>query len=183
MSFVHAMDAEIADLERKLAAVRAARVAYLQVADGPANQSTTREPSFNSLSKKLESITQARASVSRRSEHSARILGEACDLISLRGGPIPTVEVLKHLQSLGIEPGGTNKQNALSAMLSNSGMFISVGREGWTIKEPPAQPKNAEATDALFPNQEASVASIEPRLTSEGTPQRGQEEPWPGGGT
>ncbi len=180
MSFVETMDAEIADLERKLAAVRAARAAYVQV-----DSSAPYSP--NGLV--LDRVSNARGYLSatlrspRRSEKSARLIKAAREYIELMGGPIPTSELQQVIEKQGIAISGSNPRNALSAMLSNSGLFKANGREGWTLKEA-TPPRNTEAADALFPSQEAPAASVEPRLTSEGTPQRGQAEPaWPGGGT
>lgn len=55
-------------------------------------------------------------------------------LISNRAGPVPTREVLEHLESIGIQVGGENPLNNLSAMLSNSEQFTSHGRSGWTLR-------------------------------------------------
>ncbi|SFC76382.1 hypothetical protein SAMN05428997_11155 [Bosea sp. CRIB-10] len=47
--------------------------------------------------------------------------------------PTPTAAIYDHIVSLGIEIGGSDARNNLSAMLSNSPIFQSHGRTGWTL--------------------------------------------------
>ncbi|QEE37886.1 MULTISPECIES: hypothetical protein [unclassified Methylobacterium] len=64
---------------------------------------------------------------------------QAVDAIALhlknRTGPVPTKDLLEHIASLGIDVGGSNPLNNLSAILSNSGRFDSQGRSGWTLRK------------------------------------------------
>lgn len=54
-----------------------------------------------------------------------------------RQGPVKTAELFEHItKHLGLEIGGENPQNNLSAMLSNSEEFNSHGRAGWTWEKP-----------------------------------------------
>jgi hypothetical protein len=45
-----------------------------------------------------------------------------------------TVDLLNALISHGIEIGGSDPVNSLSALLSTSGKFVAHGRAGWTLK-------------------------------------------------
>ena len=49
--------------------------------------------------------------------------------------PIKTAAIYERVKSLGIEIGGGNPRNHLSAMLSNHPDFMSHGRAGWTLRE------------------------------------------------
>ncbi len=176
MSFVANIDAEIIELERKVAALRSVRALYV---GEPAP--VRREAGHDAVSPDLAKPVSPR--VSRRGADNARLLEAVVAMIAPVGSPISTANIEEALIAKGFEWAGVNKRNALSAMLSNSGMFQANGRSGWTLRGPTVDPKNAEAADAAFPTQDAPAASFEPRLTSEGAPQRGPAELWPGGGT
>jgi len=49
--------------------------------------------------------------------------------------PIKTAAIYERVKSLGIEIGGGDPRNHLSAMLSNHPDFMSHGRAGWTLRE------------------------------------------------
>jgi hypothetical protein len=48
--------------------------------------------------------------------------------------PTKTVDLLAHLNAKGIEIGGSDPMNNLSALLSTSAIFHANGRSGWTLK-------------------------------------------------
>jgi hypothetical protein len=48
--------------------------------------------------------------------------------------PIKTADLLLALQGNGIDIGGSDPVNSLSALLSTSGRFVAHGRSGWTLK-------------------------------------------------
>jgi hypothetical protein len=48
--------------------------------------------------------------------------------------PIKTADLLVALQANGINIGGNEPVNSLSALLSTSGKFLAHGRSGWTLK-------------------------------------------------
>lgn len=69
----------------------------------------------------------------RRSPERVRIVEAARLHILNRMGPVPTREILSHLNDIGIVVTGNPPLNNLSAMLSNSEEFMSHGRSGWTL--------------------------------------------------
>lgn len=48
--------------------------------------------------------------------------------------PTKTVDLLEALRANGIEIGGNDPVNSLSALLSTSSRFVAHGRSGWTLK-------------------------------------------------
>jgi hypothetical protein len=48
--------------------------------------------------------------------------------------PTKTVDLLNALRANGIEIGGNDPINSLSALLSTSSRFVAHGRSGWTLK-------------------------------------------------
>jgi hypothetical protein len=69
----------------------------------------------------------------KRSPERDRAIQEIKVLLNGRGVPMRTVVILEHLMKHGIDIGGTNKQNNLSALLHQTGEFQSHGRTGWTL--------------------------------------------------
>ena len=49
--------------------------------------------------------------------------------------PTPTREIFQKMEEAGVRLGGANRQNNLSAILSNSEEFTSYGRSGWMLTE------------------------------------------------
>lgn len=47
--------------------------------------------------------------------------------------PVPTTQILAHLEDRGIGFGGEQPRNALSVLLSRSALFKAHGRRGWTL--------------------------------------------------
>lgn len=48
--------------------------------------------------------------------------------------PVKTATLLEYIKTLGIDLGGNDPVNSLSALLSTSGHFQAHGRSGWTLK-------------------------------------------------
>lgn len=73
---------------------------------------------------------------SRRATSATRRAAIDAARIFLRGRPEPTKtsDIYAHIKALGIEVGGENPQNNLSAMLHHSPEFISHGRGGWRLR-------------------------------------------------
>ncbi len=158
MSFIEAMDAEIADLERKLGAVRAARVAYLRAeAEGavtlsapapalpaPAPQASTvvKMAAANAAKsvkpapvKKSGADRTAAAREARRSPQKAKLLAAARQHIMDVGRPVSTVDMLEFLKGQRFHIGGARPRNNLASMFSSSDLFVANGKLGWTVKD------------------------------------------------
>lgn len=81
-------------------------------------------------------------------------------LLGQESGPVKTVTLARAIQQAGIDIGGGDPVNSLSALLSTSGQFQAHGRSGWTLKntpkiepnlgDPPA-PESSFGDDAGFP--------------------------------
>ncbi|MER8787766.1 hypothetical protein NKH71_07870 [Mesorhizobium sp. M0983] len=67
------------------------------------------------------------------SESRAKAMELAELFLRNRSGPTPTREILDHIVTHGGEIGGREPISNLSAMLSNSNLFQSHGRVGWTL--------------------------------------------------
>lgn len=182
MSFLAAIDREISDLERKLTALKTARAAYAGEA-APVRSTVASEQAAPPAPQVVtKAVTDVSLRQPRRTEYGTKVLDYAKAYIELHGGPVPTAELYRALDAAGIEVRGQKPQNALSALLSNSGMFKANGRDGWTLLEN-GPTTNTEAASAFSLSKDAPAASFEPRLTSEGTHPSSPVEPWAGGGT
>lgn len=78
-----------------------------------------------------------------------------------RVGPTPTRDIFDHIIANGGDIGGKDPVSNLSAMLSNSGEFLSNGRAGWTLAPEDGQ---EPISDNLYTNVAESVLA---NLTSE----------------
>jgi hypothetical protein len=158
--FVKALDAEIDDLKRALAAdirymrlQELERVKRLYVADtssprvAPAPIPVLSADISTIRTALNEHIRRAR----QRSPERQRVLNAVWELLIGKKEPIPTSFIYDHLIGEGIEVGGNDPKNNLSAMLSNSDQFQSHGRSGWTLAPAAvlgvAQPYDASPTD------------------------------------
>lgn len=54
-------------------------------------------------------------------------------LLQRQDKPVPTTQILAHLEDRGIGFGGEQPRNALSVLLSRSALFKAHGRRGWTL--------------------------------------------------
>lgn len=139
-----AIDDEIDALEAELAAdVRMVRLKALRevralYADGERSQDRAAGPTGASQTDASHAGLNGPAgprTISRRiSPNRSQALDAVAMHLQNRTGPVPTKELLEHIVSIGIEIGGTNPLNNLSAILSNSGRFDSHGRNGWTLR-------------------------------------------------
>ena len=64
----------------------------------------------------------------------SRAIELAQSYVGGQGVPVPTADVLEHLLQNGVSIAGEKPANNLSALMSNSGLFQSNGRAGWTLK-------------------------------------------------
>jgi len=112
----------------------------------------------------------------RSPERQAILDGAAAFLMEWGNTPQSTGAILRHLDSCGIQVPGKNPSNNLSAMLSNSPVFKSNGRAGWTV----AENENPAGAESL--TEEAPTGLIED-LREQVEPQAQGGEARPGGGT
>lgn len=77
---------------------------------------------------------------SKQSRHTSpdreKALALAKDLVKGRSIPTPTREIVKHAAEHGLTIPGKDPVSNMSAMLSNSPIFQSHGRSGWTLVDP-----------------------------------------------
>jgi len=125
--FADALDEEIADLEKQLEAdpkflklreLRRLRELYdRQISDVPGR----------------EVGKVARSASKKYSGKSLEALNIAARLLTNQTKPVPTLEILRHLEEAGITFDGSMPQNTLSSILSKSPDFKANGRAGWTL--------------------------------------------------
>lgn len=175
MSFLSAIESEIADLERKLLALRAARAAYLgvpvDVSDAPLDQASQRS---TNPSRQLHFDRVARVSGQRASKNT-EALEAAKEFLRLQGRATPTHEIYDYLVGQRIEVSGKQPRNTLSAMMSNSPNFQSIDRKGWMLTG--AVREVNEAAGTQMTGTSAPAASLVP------LPALSPVKPWAGGGT
>jgi hypothetical protein len=135
-SFVAALKAEIANLEAELYENKVyrrlgeARQLLALYDDEPA------ESGRSALRQMFIANAVKRDAARRSSPDRAKALDAARMFLTNRvGEPTPTGIIYDHIVSLGIEIGGNEPRNNLSAMLSNSPIFQSHGRAGWTLTD------------------------------------------------
>lgn len=111
---------------------------------------------------------------SRRTSPERAMAMESAEMyVRNRKGPVPTADIYAHLQSLGIPVGGEKPVNNLSAMLSNSNLFQSNGRAGWTLRKPSILGRTMDDTyDYDGPWDDADGASQE----DADSPSRGEQQ-------
>jgi hypothetical protein len=103
---------EISKLDQKievLTELRSNYIAQLSTVDGSANE--------------------ARQAVSRQMLATEAIV----TFLQRQNKPVPTTQILAHLEDRGIGFGGGQPRNALSVLLSRSALFKAHGRRGWTL--------------------------------------------------
>lgn len=132
--FLDALESEIAELEReleddprfvKLRELRRIRGLY---ATDTAHQFVRAAQTVGGL------VRAARASRNKEKANAAAAY------LADRNSPVPTAEILQGLLAEGVEIGGQEPRNTLSAILSHSDLFVSRGRAGWLLRsklEPP----------------------------------------------
>jgi hypothetical protein len=92
------------------------------------------------------------------SAHTQRIKAVVRDLLAGADEPTPTRDLVAHLEGKGIEIAGKSKVASLSALLSHSGEFEPIGRQGWVIRK--GETSDVVASDAA-PNDEVAPSSLE----------------------
>lgn len=94
------------------------------------------------------------------SAHTQRIKAVVRGLLAGVEEPTPTRELVAHLEGRGIEIAGKSKVASLSALLSHSGEFEPIGRQGWIMRKSDAP--DVAPSDAA-PNDEGGASSTESR--------------------
>jgi hypothetical protein len=87
----------------------------------------------------------------------ARALNLISSFLDIQKSPVKTADLLVVLQQNGIDLGGAEPVNTLSALLSTSGQFQAYGRSGWRLIRKDAKPAVPEllATQAApLPHQD-----------------------------
>jgi hypothetical protein len=173
-SFLHALDAEIADLERQLEAnptfkkLREAK--RLRAFYGSEASGSSGLPSANQGER-----AGPGASRPFSTGISADILAAARAYMEGKLVPVPTRELMRHLEQEGIEVGGSVPQNAVSSLLSKSPDFVSQGRKGWLLASVSPEKGKAPGVDAGEQSPEA--------FSSRPVPEAHGLKAGPGGGT
>jgi hypothetical protein len=147
--FLPSLDAEIGRLERaveaipevvKLRELRRVRAMYAE------SETTSRAAQI------VAKIDQAISPGRRMSPERQRALDFIAEQLARAvGGPIRTSTLMEMLTGAGIEIGGSDPLNNLSALLSTSGRFIAHGRSGWTLKRGDPMNEGSEAVAAEPP--------------------------------
>ena len=153
--FTAALDLEIKQLERvveaipevvKLRELQRVRALYINEHPEPGRSAASR------LARSLaESLTIDPAPLSPgRKMLPERQQAIAFATVHLTGQvtPIKTADLLSTLRAHGINIGGNDPVNSLSALLSTSGKFVAHGRSGWTLK-----PSNNDGNQVSVPAQ------------------------------
>jgi hypothetical protein len=162
MAFVSALKAEIAQLEAALAADPIwVKLQELQrVLRLYEDRETAQVPTPVSLDQERKRRTTS--PVRQAALEKVRLL------LNLVDTPVPTATLYTALKEQGIELGGENPKNNLSALLHHSDDFVSHGRAGWTLRENdlvrflklnPVQPEKLDDNSALL----GALEEIQPR--------------------
>ncbi len=134
-NFISMMRREIADLEaalaenptfRKIQALKAA----IQEYEGEGGFAPATEPK-----------KRAKASPRKRSEQREKALLFAKNMLKGLSTPTPTRDIFAAMEEAGLSLPGNDPANNLSAMLSNSQDFESLGRSGWVLAEAVGSPQ------------------------------------------
>ncbi len=162
MSFIAALDAELEALHDVLAAdptfvkwreLQRIRSLYGQasadaILSGASETTIVQSKQMPIQQAPSKGETDAGARGRRADPSRTRAVREAETIIrAANGDPVPTSDILEQLQEQGIAVPGERPSNYLSAMLSNSGLFVANGRRGWTLKQ---DVSNIDGSDGEF---------------------------------
>lgn len=148
IALISALDAEIARLEGEIAAdPRVARVAALKrFRDECAAplQTGTVIPRISGV--QPSAPTKARSGRIPSPER-MRALDAAAAYLGGAEGLVPMAVIYEKVASAGIDLGGQNPQNNLSAMMSRDARFKAHGRAGWTLADRDAGSDNGSSNE------------------------------------
>jgi len=156
----------MADLERELHAdprfmrlqtLKKMRTDYLAVT-GPARAPTTLELVAGSQPAAAPRSTTLTVRARTRSIDPRReaLLEKVRVFLAGKLAPTKTAEIFSHLEAIGVEVGGQDPRNNLSAIIHNSGRFKSFGRLGWMNPENAASYKGHSLTERA-PTEDSSA--------------------------
>jgi len=180
--FAKALEAEInaleADLQRdpryvKLAELQRVRALY-SGGHAPAHASPASSRFFANASAPMDFNPAKRRSGSPERQ---AILAKARAYLEGRAFPTPTIEIYEAIKGEVDIPGRVPRNN-LSAMLSNSGEFISHGRVGWMLAS-----RNPEAPGDLLTRSAPEASNSSPASPAGEPDDVRPVDPVPGGGT
>lgn len=147
MDLIASLLAEEQALQAKLDAVRRMLAVYRPTHEGqsPAVAIPISAPvaaSNPAAVKPSESSISARTD--RFGSYGAVIIEKAVQILPpASAGPMMTRDLVERLEKAGVSVRGTNKVNALSALLARSSKLIAHGRRGWTLAEEKLGDSNA----------------------------------------
>jgi hypothetical protein len=152
--FTTALDLEIKHLEEivesipevvKLRGLQRVRAIYL-------SHSSAHRMEASRVSQDLARALTSSASSPGRRMSPERL--QAIEFVSVhlsgQSAPVKTVDLHHALEANGINIGGSDPVNGLSALLSTSGKFVAHGRSGWTLK--PSNDGNQVSAPAMAGN-------------------------------
>ncbi|MGO9133543.1 MAG: hypothetical protein ACLP8A_05775 [Methylovirgula sp.] len=133
MNFVKALEDEIAALESALETdPRFLKLRELRRLQQIYTSDTTRV--LPKMSPFVPALPSSSTPGRKTSPARRQAIEKAVEFLDLQGGPAKTTEILDYLKAVGVEIGGADPRNNLSALLYHSDMFESHGRAGWVLK-------------------------------------------------
>ncbi|MDR3570680.1 MAG: hypothetical protein P4L81_00550 [Candidatus Pacebacteria bacterium] len=152
MTFLSSLISEIADLEQKLShdpvfikLSELRKVRHLYESDKKAETSEGSK-NFDLEKAVVESYKPDASRAGRRqSPERQEALRECRAFLESVRRPAKTAELYSYLRTLGVELGGKDPQNNLSALLYHSPDFLSLRGEGWILKPGIAQQSASQA--------------------------------------
>lgn len=157
--FLEALNAEIAALE---AALEGSPI-YMKLREAQRlrNLYVHETPSVEVREAHIGATSGIRAKPRLFSGKSLDALEAAKAFLAGKERPTPTVEVMEHLESVGITFGGSAPQNTVSSILSKSPDFKSNGRAGWTLTERNLADDENPAKDTSPANDQPQNAPVD----------------------
>lgn len=134
--FATALDLEIQHLEKiveeipevvKLRQLRRVRAIY-------STHDTGRRREVSHLSQSLAQALSPSSPGRKMSPERVQALEFVSTHLNEQTAPVKTVDLHRALEANGINIGGADPVNGLSALLSTSGRFMAHGRAGWTLR-------------------------------------------------
>jgi hypothetical protein len=157
--FIDALEAEIADLERQLET----SPIYVKLREARRLLAIYQPPQNTGEHRVRVALRQKGARGPRPASGNAAVVFDAVKgYLHGRVRPTPINEIMEMLKARGVEPGGTIPRNSVSSLLSRYKLvFVSHGRDGWTLAETEKAGDDAPEKDAS-PASVSTSAPVEP---------------------